>query len=145
MRISRVVVAFGIMSGSWLGDCVAEPRRPSETDSAAFARFDEPWQKDLLRSTPPEYSYADRAARREGRGVFHVTLDPKTGGVRDIVVKRSTGHRTLDAAAVAALRQWRFRPGSWKQLDLPITFKIPRTHSEYLQKVREAQRRQRPL
>ena len=140
------VAVFIAVSISCFVGCAAPPgSQPIPSDSAAFARRDEPWQKDLVRSTPPEYLYVDRAAWREGRGVFHVTLDAQTGLVREVTVKQSTGHATLDSSAVAALRQWRFRPGSLKQLDIPVTFKMAKTRSDYMEKVRDAQQHQRAI
>jgi periplasmic protein TonB len=137
---------FVALSACWLSGCAApQESATAPSGSAAFARFDEPWQKDLIQSTPPAYSRADRAAWRQGRGVFHLTIDSQTGRVRDVTVKQSTGHSTLDAAAVAALKQWRFRPGSWRQLDIPVTFKRSRTHNEYIERVRDAQQHQRTL
>jgi periplasmic protein TonB len=107
--------------------------------------LDEPWQKDLIQSATPEYSRAERAARHQGRGVFHLTVDAQTGLVRDVTVRQSTGYSTLDAAAVAALKQWRFRPGSWKQVDIPVTFRLARTYQEYFERVRDAQQHQRRI
>src|SRR5438128_11852391 len=108
---SSVMVFVAMAVSSFVGCANPPTSRPPPSGYAAFARFDEPWQKDLIQSATPEYSYAERAARHQGRGVFHLTLDAQTGFVRDISVRRSTGYSTLDAAAVAALRQWRFRPG----------------------------------
>jgi periplasmic protein TonB len=118
---------------------------PVPSGSAAFAGRDEPWQKDLVESVPPAYSHADRAAWREGRGVFHITVDRQSGRVRKVAVKQSTGHRTLDAAAVAALSRWRFRPGSWQELDVPVNFRMAKTHREYIERVRHDQQRLRRI
>jgi TonB family protein len=139
-----VVILFATVVSSFVGCVAPSTSRPLPSGYAAFARYDEPWQKDLLQSAPPEYSHADRAARHQGRGIFHVTLDAQ-GFVRDVAMRQSTGYSTLDASAVTALRQWRFRPGSWKQLDIPVTFKMARTYGDYIETVRDAQQHQRTL
>src|SRR5207248_11702338 len=56
----------------------------------------------------PEYPEAARANGLEGSGTFllHIRRD---GTVKSIDVLKSTGHRILDQAAIAAFRQWRFR------------------------------------
>ena len=113
--------------------------------SAAFASFAEPWQKDLVRSVAPVYSYSDRAAWRQGSGVFHLVIDRSTGSVVQVSVPKSTGYPTLDNAAVAALKQWRFRPASWKTLDIPVHFRMASTHEQYRQRVRHGQQQARQL
>ena len=143
--LARLSLLAALSTCSFVGCTAPSASRGIPSGSAAFVRFDEPWQKDLVESTPPVYSRADRAAWREGRGVFHLTLDSQTGRVVNVIVKRSTGHGTLDAAATAALRKWRFRPGSWRQLDIPVNCEMARTRAQYLQRVREAQQHQRSL
>ena len=93
----------------------------------------------------PVYSHDDRAAWRQGDGLFHVVIDWNTGAVVVVNVKKSTGYQSLDNAAVHALKQWRFRPGSWKTLDIPVDFKMGRTHADYHEKVRKAQQQERQL
>ncbi len=126
--------------------CALQPTRsvPS-SGSEAFASYHEPWQKDLVQSVAPVYSRSDRAAGRQGRGIFHLTLDFSTGSVVQVTVRKSTGYATLDSAAVRALEQWRFKPGSWKTLDIPVAFKMGRSHQDYLEKVRRAQQQERQL
>ena len=134
------------LSISWLISCTASPPTPTvPRGSAAFASFNAPWQKDLVWSVAPVYSHDDRAAWRQGGGVFHVVIDWNTGAVVAVSVKKSTGHPSLDNAAVQALKQWRFRPRSWKTLDIPVDFKMGRTHADYREKVRKAQQQQRQL
>ena len=49
-------------------------------------------------------------------------LDLKTGLVRNAIVVQSTGYKTLDNNALVALRRWHWKPGRWKEIDIPITF-----------------------
>jgi TonB family protein len=57
----------------------------------------------------------------QGRGVFVMRIEIKSGRVKDAYVQRSTGHKELDAAAIAALRHWRFKPNALS----PITKILP--------------------
>jgi outer membrane biosynthesis protein TonB len=72
-------------------------------------------------------------------------VDLSTGSVAQVTVRKSTGYKTLDAAAVRALKRWRFKPGSWKTLDIPLDFKMGRSHEDYLEKVHKAQQQERQL
>ncbi len=81
-----------------------------------------PWLRETVKTLAPAYSYDDRKNHRQGAGIFRLTLDPTTGVPREVRVLKSTGFPTLDAAAVAAFAQWRWRPGKWRQIDLPVNF-----------------------
>lgn len=83
-----------------------------------------PWLTDIVKHPAPEYPYKDRLHRHQGRGVIRVSIDLNTGSVTDVKVVTSTGFATLDASAVAAFRQWIWKPGKWKQVELPVTFTI---------------------
>src|SRR6266508_3943969 len=81
-----------------------------------------PWIADLIAYRHPEYTYEDRARRHKGDGLFRITLNPKTGLVTQVTVIKSTGFASLDNSAVAAIRKWRWKPGRWKEVDMPIRF-----------------------
>lgn len=83
-----------------------------------------PWISDIASSVGPEYSARDRTLYNQGTGLFRLTLDLKTGTVLRITVAQSTGISTLDRSALVALRQWRWKPGKWKEVDIPITFRM---------------------
>jgi TonB family protein len=129
----------------FVGCTAPQATQPVPSGSAAFVSFDEPWQKDLVRSVAPVYSFNDRRWPRQGGGLFHLLIDWSTGSVVQVTVKKSTGHATLDNAAVRALKQWRFRPGSWKALDVPVNFTMTRSHVEYRENVRNYQQQWRQL
>ena len=61
----------------------------------------------LVFSRPPEYPEEARWEKRQGRTLlmFQLTSD---GSVKEIKLLNSSGHDDLDAAAVQALRKWRF-------------------------------------
>ena len=46
-----------------------------------------------------------------GDGLFLMRVQIRTGLVKDVRIAHSTGWSILDAAAIRALKQWRFRPG----------------------------------
>ena len=71
----------------------------------------------------PQPSYPDEARKNaaEGRGIFRLLVDPG-GDIRAVQVLQSTGHRVLDQAAVAGLKEWRFVPGKVNEYVVPVTF-----------------------
>jgi TonB family protein len=81
-----------------------------------------PWIVDQIKTVAPEYPYTERTRHRAGSGLFRVTLDLAAGSVVKVTVLKSTGVPTLDNSAADAFRRWRWKPGKWKEIDLPITF-----------------------
>ena len=68
----------------------------------------------------------------EGKGVFLLHVDEKTGEVRSVDVIRSTGFAVLDRSGIAAFKQWRFRPGP-TSIKIPLTF-THRPQSDFVKK-----------
>ena len=85
-----------------------------------------PWLADRVAAVGPEYPLIDRARGHEGRGMFRIMLDPKTGRVMEVTVINSTGFQSLDKSVIAALRKWRWKPDRWKEIDMPVTFEMKR-------------------
>jgi TonB family protein len=83
-----------------------------------------PWSSDIIRHVKPEYPAAARAKDYHGSGIIRLVIDPTTGIVTSALVRRSTGYRVLDESAVNALRRWRWKPGTWKQVDIPVRFTV---------------------
>jgi TonB family protein len=83
-----------------------------------------PWIRDNLQAVAPVYPRRERAAYNQGTGMFRLQLDLSTGHVRKVVIVKSTGFPLLDKCAVMALRQWRWKPGRWREIELPVRFVI---------------------
>jgi periplasmic protein TonB len=77
----------------------------------------------------PPYPPDARAAGREGKVRVKVLIS-ETGRVQDIVLAQSSGNQSLDDAALAALKRWRFRAAvrdgqtiaAW--VVVPVLFKL---------------------
>lgn len=81
-----------------------------------------PWQHDMIKAVVPSYPDRDRILRHEGEGLFQLMLDLKTGSVAKVTVIKTTGFQALDTATVASLRQWRWKPGKWREINIPVRF-----------------------
>jgi TonB family protein len=88
-----------------------------------------PWINDRVKFVAPEYPYSERLHRHEGQGIVQLTLDLKTGLVTTSTVIKSTGFSTLDNCAVSAFQRWTWKPGKWKEIDLPVTFRLGNIHA----------------
>src|SRR5262249_30993191 len=110
----RIVTAAWLVMSVTVGFSRAVVTASDMQQPLAFMAHNQQWERDLIKTAPPLYPYADRAQRHQGRGIFRLMLDQKTGGVIQVIVEKSTGYKTLDDSAIVALRQWRFRPSKWK-------------------------------
>ncbi|MGI9088005.1 MAG: energy transducer TonB [Chthoniobacterales bacterium] len=72
----------------------------------------------------PEYPLAARLRHEEGDGMIEAKVDFQTGRVTSVWMFKSTGHKLLDDAALAAFRQWRFRPGVLRAFRSPIHYRM---------------------
>ena len=86
---------------------------------------------DALQSTrfvvfAPKPEYPKLANDRHWGGTVFVMLhiDKKSGLVTSVELVQSTGHKILDDAALAAYRNWRFKPGAVTAEAVPALFKF---------------------
>jgi protein TonB len=84
---------------------------------------------ELITRVMPEYPGRARDLEIEGQVVLEVVLDRAGNPERDVKVLRSIA--LLDAAAIAAVRQWRFRPGRDAEgrpvrvvMEVPVRFEL---------------------
>jgi TonB family protein len=110
----------------WLEGTYATDKRGVRHSSKDYPNCRPPWLADLITGVAPQYSYSDRAGRYQGSGWFGLKLDLSTGDVTNVTVSRSTGFKSLDDSAVSAFHKWRWKPGKWKEIDIPVTFKLER-------------------
>jgi TonB family protein len=72
----------------------------------------------------PNYPMEARGRHQSGSGIFILHVDPKTGKVGSVTVKKSTGYKLLDDAAVTACTHWPFKPNTVTDVRLPVTFSM---------------------
>jgi protein TonB len=92
----------------------AAPNSDAPSDAAPssqpqMAGLDDSAPPRLLNNQPPIYPAQARAERRQGTVILRLEVSD-SGNVSDVAVLISSGHTILDAAAVRAVRAWRFEP-----------------------------------
>lgn len=91
----------------------------------ALEAFIPPKFKGIILQAPIPHHIPPPAvhARNVGaQGVYRLTINPQTGGVEEVGVLNRAGHKTLDSIMVLSFANWKFKPGSIRQLDVPVTF-----------------------
>lgn len=84
----------------------------------------------LLKSVPPEYPAEAKKAGQQGRVLLKIQV-LKNGAIGQLEVATSSGHSTLDEAALAAARQWQFTAATDEAgaaidstVQVPLTFQL---------------------
>jgi TonB family protein len=70
----------------------------------------------------PAYPNEAREKGQSGPGIVMLTIDTTTGHVVKAEMLLSTHSKILDQAAIQALREWRFKPGTVSKVWVPIKF-----------------------
>jgi protein TonB len=96
---------------------------PALGESAAPALGSQPWLRALAQPAP-HYPHAARRRRAEGIAWLRVDL-AASGQVRRVALERTSGHRDLDRAALAAVRRWRFAPLPEEVEASDLWFRVP--------------------
>jgi TonB family protein len=94
----------------------------SEDNEAKDAGNFDDVKADLLVWHKPEYPYAARRDFLQGKGLYLVRFDLKTGWATEASIARSSGHAILDQSALQAMRQWRIKPHTYAKIKVPINF-----------------------
>jgi TonB family protein len=74
----------------------------------------------------PLYPQEARKKGYEGEVLLRVEV-LSNGRVREIEVRRSSGHEVLDRSAIAAVKQWKFVPAKKGETPIPVWVNIPIT------------------
>jgi len=78
----------------------------------------------LVKKIEPEYPISMVVHGAKGRGVFRLTINPKSGLVDECKIVKSTGYKDLNELAAKALLQWQFHPGTRSPIEVPVEFDI---------------------
>ena len=70
----------------------------------------------------PDYPIEARERRLTGSGIAVLQVDRKTGYVIAAQMQKSTGHAILDHAALAGFIRWRFKPGTAREIRIPVNY-----------------------
>jgi protein TonB len=120
-------------SASFAGEPAGVPERtvaaPEPANAGAAALPPASFSAAYLRSPAPSYPLASRRAGEQGTVTLRVRVSPDGLATR-VAVERSSGSPHLDAAALEAVKAWRFTPArrgadaveSW--MLVPIVFRL---------------------
>ena len=78
----------------------------------------------LIKKVEPEYPPGFVLHGAKGRGLFRLSINPKSGEVDEVKIVKNCGYKDLNELAAKALLQWRFQPGTRGPVEVPVEFYI---------------------
>jgi TonB family protein len=75
----------------------------------------------------PGAPYPEEAQKTKttGSGVYELRID-KAGRISAVRIVKSSGSAVLDTAATTAFKKWRFKPGVFQSVRVPVSWSVNR-------------------
>ena len=108
-------IGIGIMLGAFAAQAGSQPDTKPARGTVEYAKT------HALYAPRPQLPLQFRTRRFSGTGLFALHIRPE-GTVSYVQRLQSTGAEALDAASIAAFIKWRFYPGQFKVVKIPITY-----------------------
>jgi TonB family protein len=86
---------------------------------------DEELVRNALASPGPSYPEEAQKTKITGSGLYELRIN-KAGATTEVVVVKSSGNAVLDQAARSALLKWRFKPGVFSRVRVPVSWSVNR-------------------
>ncbi|HSV62415.1 MAG TPA: energy transducer TonB [Chthoniobacterales bacterium] len=125
MRTSRVIVFAACVFLVGTFSLAASETTAVWSDGHTSAISDE--QLIGNTSAAPGAAYPEEAQRTNttGSGVYELRID-KAGKISAVAVVKSSGSAVLDKAALTAFKKWRFKPGVFRSVRIPVNWSVNR-------------------
>jgi TonB family protein len=95
------------------------------SDGHGSAINDEELMRYALASPGAGYPEAAQKAKITGTGLYELQIN-KAGATTGVAVVKSSGSAVLDQAARSAFLKWRFKPGVFSRVRVPVSWSVNR-------------------
>jgi periplasmic protein TonB len=114
-----VVVALSLSSAA----LAAEKTTAVWSDGHSSSLSDEELIRYALASPSAGYPEAARKAKMTGSGLYELQIS-KAGATTGVAIVKSSGSTVLDQAARSAFLKWRFKPGIFRSVHIPVSWSV---------------------
>jgi TonB family protein len=124
MFVSRYLICIALA-------CVATAAFAAEntiavwTDGHRSSLSDEELVRYALASPSAGYPEAAQAQKISGSGIYELQIN-KSGKTTAVAIAKSSGSPILDQAARSAFIKWRFKPGVFSRIRVPVSWSVNR-------------------
>jgi TonB family protein len=116
------VVALSVWSGAAFA---AEQTTAIWSDGHTSALSDEELTRYATASPGAGYPEAAQKAQLSGSGLYELQIN-KAGVTTAVAILKSSGKPVLDQAARSAFLKWRFKPGVFARVRVPVSWSVNR-------------------
>ena len=116
-----VALAYSLSSGAF----AAENTVAVWNDGHISSLSDEELVRYALASPGAGYPEAAQAQKISGSGVYELQIN-KGGKTTAVAIVKSSGSPILDQAAKSAFLNWRFKPGVFSRIRIPVSWSANR-------------------
>jgi TonB family protein len=115
------VFAFSLSRGAF----AAEQTTAVWSDGHTSALSDEELTRYATASPGAGYPEAAQKAQLSGSGLYELQIN-KAGVTTAVTILKSSGKPVLDQAAKSAFLKWRFKPGVFSRVRVPVSWSVKR-------------------
>lgn len=125
MHLTRLIAVFAIAIVALVASSAlaADKTTAVWSDGHMSAVSDEELIRYALNSPGPGYPRQAQKTKTGGSGVYDLRID-KAGVTKSVVIVKSSGSDVLDKSATTAFRAWRFKPGIFTSIRIPVSWLV---------------------
>jgi TonB family protein len=125
MRMMRFISLLAIAMSALVGSSAlaADKTTAVWNDGRTSAISDEELIRRTVASPGPPYPKEAREAKMTGSGLYELRIN-KAGAVTEVVIVKSSRSAVLDSAAKTTFRKWRFKPGIFTMVRIPVSWSV---------------------
>jgi TonB family protein len=118
-----VVIALTFSLGS--AAFAADKTTAVWSDGHTSALSDEELIRYAVSSPGPAFPEEAQKAKMTGSGVYELRIN-KAGATTAVLIVKSSGSAVLDKAATTTFKSWRFKPGTFTSVRIPVSWAVSR-------------------
>src|SRR4051812_38705043 len=123
--ISRFLFVMVIASVAPIAALAAPQTIAVWSDGHTSALSDEELVRNAAASPAAGYPEEAQKTNATGSGVYELRIDT-AGKTTAVTIIKSSGSAVLDKAATASFRKWRFKPGVFRSVRIPVSWSVNR-------------------
>ena len=121
LRLLIVVAVSSFASGAF----AAEKTTAVWADGHNSAVSDEELVGHTTAAPGAAYPEEAQKTKTTGSGIYELRID-KAGKISAVAIVKSSGSAVLDKAATTAFKKWRFKPGVFQLVRIPVSWSVNR-------------------
>jgi TonB family protein len=125
----RFLFVMALAAALWPNDALAADQSTAVwSDGRRSTLSDEELLRNALASPGPAYPEEAQKAKTSGSGIYELRIN-KGGTITSVVIVKSSGSDVLDRAATTTFKRWRFKPGIFMSIRIPVSWSAHRVTS----------------